>query len=98
MLALHHRKNSQLGEVGFAPQYFFDADKFLRRQAMPGHNFRRDLRVESSVQHRSMKLPKLRARSNCRASVPANANPPNRVWSKRSHIIVAVIGGLGSYT
>src|SRR5437588_2603 len=56
MLAPHHRKNSQFGEVGFAPENFFDTDKFLRRQAMPGHNFRRDLRVESSVRHRSTKI------------------------------------------
>src|SRR5438045_1616973 len=56
MLAPHHRKNSQLGEIRFASENFFDAAKFLRRQAMLGHNFRRDLGIESGVRHRSTKI------------------------------------------
>ena len=51
MLAPHHRKNSQLGEVRFAPENFFDALIFLRRQAMFGHNFRSDLGIENGVRH-----------------------------------------------
>jgi hypothetical protein len=56
MLAPHHGKNSQLGDVRFASENFFDTDKFLRRQAMPDDNFGRDLGIESGVRHRRTKI------------------------------------------
>src|SRR6266480_4085522 len=40
MLAPHHRKNSQLGEIRFATKNFFDAFEFFRSQSVLGHQVR----------------------------------------------------------
>ena len=47
MLAPHHRENPELGEVRFAPENFFDALVFLRREPVLAHHFGCDFRFRS---------------------------------------------------
>src|ERR1044072_9571670 len=45
VLAPHHRENSQLSEIRFAPKNFSDAVKFFRRKSMLFDEFRRNHRI-----------------------------------------------------
>ena len=45
MLTPHHRKDSQLGEIRFAPENFFDPLEFFRRETVFRHKFRSNNRI-----------------------------------------------------
>src|ERR1700730_1447468 len=61
MLTPHHRKDSQLGEIGFAPENFFNLLEFFRSQTVFRHQFRSDNRIGGrfGADHRQRTVPDL---------------------------------------
>ena len=61
MLAPHDREDPELGEIGLAPEDFFDPLEFFRREAVFRHQLRSDFRIGGGgVRHRQRTLTEVK--------------------------------------
>ena len=90
MLAPHHRKDSELGEIRFATENFFDPLEFFRGQAVFRHQLRSYFRIGGrfGADHRQRTLTNVSPGSTVAFEVNAHFPPQNVEYPRPERCLI----------